>query len=300
MPASTPSSCAFVWAAGHVGRGARVVRARVLRGGIASTVHDLTVERRGRRSHLVLRRYLGGGRYARTAVRNEAEVLSALAPAGASAPRLVAADPDGIDAGCPALAMTRLPGRVCLTPPDPDRWVAEIAAQLCRIHQLPSMGIAFAPWMDPASLRVPAWSRRKRAWAEAIDVYRAGIPVGDTTFMHGDFQHFNILWSRGRLSGVVDWVGGSNGPPEVDVGHCRLNLAVLFSTERAERFRLAYEAGSGRALDPRWDVAALLAYIAHERWQNFIPMQVAGRAPVDLDGMDGRVEELLVGTLRRM
>jgi aminoglycoside phosphotransferase (APT) family kinase protein len=216
------------------------------------------------------------------------------------APRLVAADPDGIDAGCPALAMTRLPGHVCLTPPDPDRWVAEIAAQLCRIHALPSMGSKFEPWMDPASLRVPVWSRRQRAWAEAIDVYRAGIPVGDTVFLHGDFQHFNILWSRGRLSGVVDWVGGSNGPPEVDVGRCRLNLAVLFSAERAERFRLDYEAGSGRALDPRWDVAALLSYIVYGRWQTFIPTQVAGRAPVDLDGMDARVEELLIATLRRM
>ena len=31
-------------------------------------------------------------------------------------------------------------------------------------------------------------------------------------------QHFNLLWSRERLTGVVDWSEACIGPPGVDVG----------------------------------------------------------------------------------
>jgi aminoglycoside phosphotransferase (APT) family kinase protein len=115
---------------------------------------------------------------------------------------------------------------------------------------------------------------------------------------HGDFQHFNLLWARGRLTGVVDWSVASLGPPEIDVGHCRLNLAVLFSADRAERFRLAYGAETGRSTDPWWDLHALASY--GDGWRHFIPIQVGGRVPVDTGGMTGRVEQLVESALRRL
>ena len=117
-------------------------------------------------------------------------------------------------------------------------------------------------------------------------------------FIHRDFQHFNLLWAGGRLTGVVDWSVASSGPPEVDVGHCRLNLAVLFSPDWAERFRLAYEAQTGRRTDPWWDLLALAAY--HDSWRRFIPIQVGGRVPVDADGMAARVEDLIESVLGRL
>jgi aminoglycoside phosphotransferase (APT) family kinase protein len=79
----------------------------------------------------------------------------------------------------------------------------------------------------------------------------------DSCFIHRDFQHFNFLWTRRRLTGVVDWGAASIGPPGVDLGHCRLNLAVLFSADWAEQLRLAYEAETGRSVDPWWDLHAL-------------------------------------------
>ena len=118
------------------------------------------------------------------------------------------------------------------------------------------------------------------------------------SFAHGDYQHFNVLWSRGRLSALVDWSSAGIAHPDVDVGHCRLNLAVLHSAEVAERFRHAYEAEAGRRVEPWWDVHQLLAY--DDSWQDFIPVQVAGRAPVDVRGMTGRVEELLAMALARL
>ncbi|MCW2936210.1 MAG: hypothetical protein JWM19_7172 [Actinomycetia bacterium] len=63
-----------------------------------------------------------------------------------------------------------------------------------------------------------------------------------------------LLWRRGRLTGVVDWATSCTGPADFDVGHCRLNLAVLFGADWAERLRLAYEAEAGRAVDPWWDL----------------------------------------------
>lgn len=37
----------------------------------------------------------------------------------------------------------------------------------------------------------------------------------------------------------------------------------------------------------------MLFYLGDDRWPRFIPIQVASRAPVDVDGMDARVEGLV-------
>src|SRR5262249_40005263 len=134
---------------------------------------------------------------------------------------------------------------------------------------------------------VPAWTSNPDLWREAINVTRA-IPPVQQAFTHGDFQHFNMLWARGKLTAVLDWMSAAMGPPEIDVGHCRLNLAVLFSADWAERFRFAYESEAGRTVDPRWDLLELMVYSPD--WQSFIPIQVAGQIPVDTRGMTARVE----------
>jgi aminoglycoside phosphotransferase (APT) family kinase protein len=123
-------------------------------------------------------------------------------------------------------------------------------------------------------------------------------PHTEAVLAHGDYQHFNVLWSRGRLSALVDWSGAVIGSPDLDVGHCRLNLAVLYSPEIAERFRHVYESEAGRQVEPWWDIHQLLAY--GDDWPTFIPVQVAGRVPVDVRGMTGRVEELLLMALARL
>ena len=97
---------------------------------------------------------------------------------------------------------------------------------------------------------------------------------------------------------MVDWATSCTGPADFDIGHCRLNLAVLFGADWAERLRLAYEAEAGRAIDPWWDLYAVTAY--SDKWPRFIPVQVAGRAPVDTAGMTSRVEDLLEAVLGRL
>lgn len=267
-------------------------------GGIGSAVHRLSVHTPGAVVWLVLRQYetATGSPH----IAHEARVLAALEGAGGAipAPRLVAAAPEGVD-GHPSLLMSRLPGRVFLQPSVPEAWIAQMARAAAAIHDLSVDGIPpFRPWFAPDERRVPDTASDRGLWSDAFEIVAQVPPPGETNFIHGDFQHFNLLWSRERLTGVIDWTFPALGPRAVDVGHCRLNLVVLFGAGRAEQFRLAYEAEVGVPLDPWWDLAAISAY--DDEWMEFIPVQVGGRAPVDTAGMTARVEELVRVTLRRL
>ena len=55
-----PSVETLAWVAASMGRGSRVVDCRRLTGGVCSAVNRLTVERRGKRTFVVLRQYPGG------------------------------------------------------------------------------------------------------------------------------------------------------------------------------------------------------------------------------------------------
>ena len=167
-----------------------------------------------------------------------------------------------------------------------------------RIHNLQVAAPPFRSRIDAAAPVTPASATRPALWEAAFGILRQQAPEPATCFIHHDFQHFNLLWRRDRLTGVVDWTTSCTGPADFDAGHCRLNLAVLFGADWAERFRLAYEAEAGRAVDPWWDLYALTAY--SDEWRQFIPVQVAGRAPVDASGMTTRVEDLLEATLGRL
>ncbi|MCA1720886.1 MAG: aminoglycoside phosphotransferase family protein, partial [Actinobacteria bacterium] len=200
--------------------------------------------------------------------------------------------------GVPSLLMTRLPGAPLLQPADMDDWLRRLAEVLPVVHAAPVATRRFERWTDPQECEPPTWSAHPRLWQEAIDVARSDEPPYASTFLHGDFQHFNVLWRRQRVTGVVDWVEASTGPPDVDVGHCRLNLAVLFSADRAEQFRSLYEAAGGRTVEPYWDLVALLNYLPG--WDGFVQVQAGSRATVDVQGMHGRVDELLARTVRRL
>jgi aminoglycoside phosphotransferase (APT) family kinase protein len=298
-PHRRPPAELLAWVEQTLEHGARVVGWKRLTGGLTSLVHRLTVERNGRREEYVLRWWVPDAewkQYIMRAVPMECGVLAKLEGSDIPAPRVVGSTPDATVGG-PAILMTRLPGKVYLMPRDRERWLRQMAQMLARIHALDIDGKPFESWLDRSNLSAPPDASRPDVWKEAFALVAEERAPAQTCFIHRDYQHFNMLWSRERLTGVVDWIEASIGPPEVDVGHCRLNLTVLFSADVADRFRDIYEAESGHRVDAWGDVHALLSY--GPGWKQFLPIQIDGRAPFDANGMTGRMEEVLERSLRR-
>ena len=280
------STVALEWATRQIGPNVEVLARERLTGGITSDVDRLVVRQDRREQILVLKRWAVSEE---SPVVREAEALQAAESHSLPAPRLIAVDPTGAEAGIRCLLMTAVPGEVELAPPDLSAWLQDLAAAQHRIHAVPPvLSTRHDGLMNP---KTPArWLTDPGLRREALAAARTS--GGEVGFVHGDYQHFNVLWVGGRLRGVVDWSMGGVGPLGTDVGHCRLNLAVLFSADTADEYLRRYAALAG-PVDPRADLRGLLSF--GRDWERFIPLQVGGRAAIDLVGMSGRVVE----TVRR-
>lgn len=285
-----PDARARRWIASVVHPRGRVVAVRRLKGGITAAVHAVRVQHPGGATTVVVRRWVGT-QDAADEVRREARVLSQLGVT--FAPELIAVDEDGSQGDVPAVVMSRMPGQMVLG--TNDDYLRGLAGVLPEIHALTIEAPPYESWGWQHEL--PAWAERPDLWEEAFRLHAASSPSADVCFVHRDFQHFNVLWSRGRVSGVVDWVWASRGSPDVDVAHERLNLALLHSVEVAERFRRIYETEAGRKVDPWWDVNELVSYLPG--WGHYLAAQVNEAMPVDEQGMPARVEALLAAVLAR-
>ena len=272
-------------------------------GGVSSAVHRVTVERAGTRTFVVLRQYPAATGLHET-LQEELTNLRVVAGSGLPVPRVVAADVDGsATGGAPSLLMTRLPGHVELNPVDPEQWLSRVAELASRVHSADLPARTFRPWADSwiataDSLRVPAGARNPAVWRAAIDAMVTAPPEDPPVFLHGDFLPVNMLWSRGNITGLVDWNGVHRGSRAVDVGHCRRYLAALYSPGWAQRLASRYESVAGARLDPWWDLYALLHHDDHQA--PWIRRQVGGRRAVDVAGVTSRIEVLLEASLRRL
>jgi aminoglycoside phosphotransferase (APT) family kinase protein len=208
---------------------------------------------------------------------------------------LLGVDPNGEVCGDSALLMSYVDGHVELTPS--DEWVSQIASMLVRIHHAPIEAPVAESWLNRERLVVPEWSRHPDLWREAFSVIEESPPVSPPCFVHHDYQQFNLLWRRGGISSVVDWVWGSSGSPGVDVSHLRLNFSVLYSSELAQQFLDLYESMSGEHVERWWDIEGLLKYLPG--WGGFLQQQAGRRLTVDFEGMHERVESTLRAALRR-
>lgn len=264
IPSPRPPAEALRWVADAVGRGARVTSVRRLRGATSSALHAIDVtDAQGGRHSLVLRRFPHSRWLAREPdlAEREARVLALLRDTDIPAPELVAVDPAGKACDVPAVLMTRLPGRVELAPKNMDAWLTSLAAALPSIHAVtaPPSVQPYRPYHTVDELEAPAWSHQKEAWARALDILVGPAPDDATVFIHRDYHPTNVLWARGRISGVIDWTNASRGPAGIDAGHCRRNLASLHGVVVADRFLSIYESitASG-AHHPYWDLITLV------------------------------------------
>src|ERR671922_688486 len=99
------------------------------------------------------------------------------------------------------------------------------------------------------------WSRRRRLRERAIEV-ASEPPGGRRCLLHRDYHPENTPWSRGRLTGIVDWTSGSWGPAAVDTAHMRWNLALSYGLDAPDEFlrRQRSLVAVGREEQRYWDV----------------------------------------------
>jgi aminoglycoside phosphotransferase (APT) family kinase protein len=266
-PQQRPPERTLRWAAESIGAGSRIASLRRLALGGWHANHALTViDRDGNAHRLVLRRWARPEWAVEdpdfTAAR-EAAVLELLAASPVPAPKLVAADPDGAVCDVPTLLITRLRGRAPGLPADMDAFLGQLARALPAIHALEPPGGAQIPdyrtYYDLTAAAPPSWSRRPRLWEGALEIAGAEQPSGRSCFIHRDYHPENTLWSRGRLTAIVDWTQASWGPPAVDTGHMRWNLALTYGLDAADEFLRIHRSLAGPLDDqPYWDLVTVL------------------------------------------
>jgi aminoglycoside phosphotransferase (APT) family kinase protein len=277
-----PPEQALRWAAESVGRGSRVTSVRRLTAGGWHANHALNVVDRGGRSHrLVLRRWARPEWRTEDpdfTVEREAGALELLDDTPVPAPVVVAADPEAAICDAPALLLTRLPGRPPGLPRDVDAFLSQLAEALAQIQAVDSRAReaipAYRNYYHPSSANPPPWSRRPELWGRAIELASQPPPNRRSCFIHRDYHPENTLWSRERLTGVVDWTSASWGPAAVDTAHMRWNLAVSYGVDVAEEFLRRHRSLASEEFDDQryWDVVTvldLLPEIEPSQWAAF-------------------------------
>jgi len=235
-----------------------VLRVTRLPGASTTAVHCLHLSDGTR---LVSRRYAWPGflQAEPAAPAREVDALRLAFSAALPVPEVVATDLTGNEVGdqVPLVLMTFLPGRA-VAAPDLGR-LAEVAAA---IHAVEPAGFPhdYFPWYQGSKVGPPAMSTWPALWEAAIEVWTGAVPDYRPTFVHRDFHPGNVLWTRGRVTGVVDWANACRGPWGCDIAHCRANLTGLSGLGDADRFLAAYESITGTTYDPYWEVASVLEH----------------------------------------
>ncbi|MBL5774276.1 aminoglycoside phosphotransferase family protein [Bacillus sporothermodurans] len=248
------------WVRKSVGSETEIRSIKRLHGGISSAVHHISLTT----GDVVLRQFDNDEwlKEEPDLARHEAESLRLARKAPIPTPEIIAFDETGDRCGMPAVLMTKLEGTVLLKPQHMERWLDGLAESLVRMHsvQADNFPWTYFTYKDVKELEIPDWSSYPELWGAVFDFVREPRPQVKPCFIHRDYHPTNILWVDDKVSGVVDWVNACRGPAGIDIGHCRLNLAMLFGVSTADEFLSAYEklAGYSFSYHPYWDLLSLI------------------------------------------
>jgi aminoglycoside phosphotransferase (APT) family kinase protein len=258
----------------------------------------------------------------------EYALLKAAFAAGMTVPEPLALCADSAVLGRPFYLMRRVAGIAGghIVVRD-DRWrgdraalVTRLGQELGKLHTItpPRDDLDFLPLPSgaPAHAAVGAY----RAW---LDTYRQPRPAlewglrwldryapprGEIVLCHRDYRTGNYMVDERGLTGILDWEFAGWGDPHEDVGWFLAKCWRFGMNDREaggigprDAFIGAYEAASGRSVDPRqvryWET------MAHARWGVIALQQgerhVSGEEPsLDLALTGRRVAELEFELLR--
>ncbi len=167
-------------------------------------------------------------------------------------PEPIAADLESTWFGRPAIVMSRLTGHPDVAPKDVDPWIGSLAQTLAELHETSLDGAQGAPTTPPlAETWRPPAGRHDSLISRAVDAVIAHLPslTSEHVFTHGDFNPSNVLWHRGRISGVVDWSAARLDSRWSELAYCRDSVCLLLGPDVADRLADAYSDIVGLASD---------------------------------------------------
>lgn len=268
----------------------RVVRR--LRGGIASATHLLAAGD----AQFVLKRYPSRPELVEAEWRGLVIANDAALPV----PAAIAVDSAGEWFESPALVMSRIAGRGDLAPRNTDSYVEDVSEVLARVHAVPVESAVGLRTLEPSSRaldeEVPEGLLPRNTLMqvrEAIAVLPE-IAAGEAkTFCHGDCHPGNLLWRRGRLTGLIDWSHACTGFRWWEMASMRLELALFTDWDVAAEVQRRYEARVGLHSQDQalWDLFSVHA--AH-RWAHawLEGYQEQGRTDLDVDQLAVRLTRI--------
>lgn len=173
--------------------------------------------------------------------------------------------------------MTKIAGRVELSPDDFAKCTDELASALVAVHRLQPNNFSwtYAPYMDVKKMSFPGWTSIPDIWSRAIEIVRQTPPTFVECFIHRDYHPANVLWEDGEVTGIVDWGSACRGPAGIDVGHCRVNLALLHNVEIADLFLESYIRQRREFnYEPYFDIASAVDFLdgpptVYKGWLDF-------------------------------
>jgi aminoglycoside phosphotransferase (APT) family kinase protein len=221
-----------------VAPGARVTRLRRLTGGGGGTdAYDVTLDRAPRRVVVKIFPEDDG-----TAL-SEWGRLEFAQRVAAPVPEPVAADRASVWFGRPAVVMSWLPGRPDVTPEDIGAWVAALAQTMAQIHETVfDTAVGVLTPSPPVETWRPEAGEAHPLTAAAVRAVTARLPSlsSERVFVHGDFHPGNVLWHRGRISGVVDWSAARLESRWSELAYCRADVCLILGPDVADRLADAY------------------------------------------------------------
>lgn len=256
----------------HLEPGSSIAGVHRLKGGLDASTHRVElVTRAGGRTRIVVRRFDASAQWFDPAtVEREKETLDSLVATAVPAPEVLALDMAGAWLGVPTMVVTCLEGRPAPAP----RWVEwspRLVEAMALVHEVEPVvegPPGLNPWLTgvpPRSIADDLWF--ERTWPLIIESRDQLAASGGDALVHNDLHPGNTLWSRRRVSGIVDWGAAGRGYPAYDRAYLRLDVSICIGLDAGDGFAAAAHA-LGQPLDhPAWDlVVALRALPTPDLW----------------------------------
>lgn len=265
--AEEPGSGVVDWALRALGRDARLVAVSSLGQTGAGSPWRIDVERGGTADAVVVKVGDPADDRERARFATEAAALGLAEQHDVAAPRPLAADLDGADAGALALLTTLLAGSSRIAQDTDPQRLRALGAAAAAIHAIPAAASDVLPLrvrslegvFDEDEIEGPSAALFERAAARLGEGQPPeGEPHG---LVHGDLWHGNTMWDGADYVGALDWDFAGVGPAGIDLGSLRCDAALQYGVDAADHVLAGWEERHGGPAPNLawWDVVAGLA-----------------------------------------